>query len=109
MADSSAAPAADVNVVELHAAILHCRVQEDDDDARHHASDAATTVQANWDATTRHRLQNDVVPSIAMPLCTLTLAPIIAWYVLTRHRLAICSLIQKNNAILHTNIHINRT
>jgi hypothetical protein len=29
--------------------------------------------------------------------------------VLTRHRLAICSLIQKNNAILHTKIHINRT
>jgi hypothetical protein len=28
---------------------------------------------------------------------------------LTRHRLTICSLIQKNNAILHTKIHINRT
>jgi hypothetical protein len=29
--------------------------------------------------------------------------------VLTRHCLVICSLIQKNNAILHTKIHINRT
>ena len=27
---------------------------------------------------------------------------VIVWSVLTRHRLAICSLIQKNNAILHT-------
>jgi hypothetical protein len=35
--------------------------------------------------------------------------PVIVWSVLTRHRLAICSLIQKNNAILHTKIHINRT
>jgi hypothetical protein len=35
--------------------------------------------------------------------------PIIVWSMLTRHRLAICSLIQKNNAILHTKIHINRT
>ena len=35
--------------------------------------------------------------------------PVIVWSVLTSHRLAICSLIQKNNAILHTKIHINRT
>jgi hypothetical protein len=35
--------------------------------------------------------------------------PVIVWSELTRHRLAICSLIQKNNAILHTKIHINRT
>jgi hypothetical protein len=35
--------------------------------------------------------------------------PAIIWSVLTRHRLAIRSLIQKNNANLHTKIHINIT
>jgi hypothetical protein len=34
--------------------------------------------------------------------------PVIVWSVLTRHYFAICSLIQKNNTILHTKIHINR-